>query len=111
MRRWAPLDALTARRADARSGWEGFEDRILYEMILHAIQRALTEDQRHVIILRFLEGFNLREIAAILGRDVSHIKVIQNRAIAKLRKVFESKESRTVVSLPRIGQLSKVLGI
>jgi len=35
--------------------------------------------------LRLLEDFSLNETAAILGKQVSHIKVIQNRAIAKLR--------------------------
>ena len=59
---------------------------MLYDAILKAIQDDLTEDQRHVIILRFLEGFSLQETAKIIGKAVSNVKVIQNRAITALRK-------------------------
>jgi hypothetical protein len=53
------------------------------------ISRAeLTDDQRHVIILRFLEDFSLKETAEIIGKEVNNIKVIQNRGIAKLRKAL-----------------------
>jgi RNA polymerase sigma-70 factor (ECF subfamily) len=48
----------------------------------------LTDDQRHVIILRFLEDFSLKETAEIIGKEVNNIKVIQNRGIAKLRKAM-----------------------
>jgi RNA polymerase sigma-70 factor (ECF subfamily) len=58
----------------------------------------LTDDQRHVIILRFLEGFNLNETAAILGKQVGHIKVIQNRAITKLRKALGDSGAETGIS-------------
>ncbi len=109
--RRVPLDVLTSLRPDVRSGLLRFEDQIMFEKVLDAIQHDLTDDQRHVITLRFLEEFSLRETAAILGKDVSHVKVIQNRAIAKLRKVFKSREIRTAVSLPRVRQLSKALSI
>lgn len=109
--RRASLDALTLRSSDIHSGLLGFENHILFEKILDAIQHDLTEDQRHVVILRFLEEFSLRETAAILGKEVNHVKVIQNRAIAKLRKVFESSEIRRAVSLPKIEEVSKPLDI
>jgi RNA polymerase sigma-70 factor (ECF subfamily) len=61
----------------------------MFEKVMLAIRKDLTKDQRHVIILRFLEGFNLRETAAIIGKDVTNVKVIQNRALAALRKVLD----------------------
>ena len=64
------------------------EDRILFKSIMRAIQSHLTVDQRHVIVLRFLEGFSVHETAAIIGKEESNIKVIQNRAIAALRKAL-----------------------
>jgi RNA polymerase sigma-70 factor, ECF subfamily len=109
--RRAPLDALASFSPDVRSGLLGFENHILFEKILDAIQHDLTENQRHVVILRFLEGFSLRDSAAILGKEVNHVKVIQNRAIAKLRKVFESSEIQTAVSLLKIEEVSKPLDI
>jgi RNA polymerase sigma-70 factor, ECF subfamily len=107
--RRAPLDAVTSLRSDVNSGSLSFEDKILFELILNAIEHDLNDDQRHVIILRFLEEFSLRETAAILGKDANHIKVIQSRALVKLRKAFESKEIRTALPLPKLDELSKAL--
>ncbi|HXF84404.1 MAG TPA: sigma-70 family RNA polymerase sigma factor [Anaerolineales bacterium] len=64
------------------------EERVLMEALVSAMNSVLTEDQRHVIILRFLEDFSLKETAEIIGKDVNNVKVIQNRGIAKLRKAL-----------------------
>jgi RNA polymerase sigma-70 factor (ECF subfamily) len=108
-KRRAPLEALTSLPPNARFGTLGSEDPILFESLLQAIRHNLNEDQRHVIVLRFLEGFDLRETATILGKDISHVKVIQNRAIAKLRKVLLAREIRADMSSPGIRELSKAL--
>jgi RNA polymerase sigma-70 factor (ECF subfamily) len=62
------------------------EDRALMEAVVSSMINDLSESQRHVIILRFFEDFSLRETAVIVGRNVNNVKVIQNRALAKLRK-------------------------
>jgi RNA polymerase sigma-70 factor (ECF subfamily) len=62
------------------------EDRFLLETLLSALNTDLSEIQQHVIFLRFFEDFSLRETALIIGKSVNNVKVIQNRAIAKLRK-------------------------
>jgi len=67
------------------------EDRVLFKLILQAIRNNLTEDQRHVIVLRFLEGFSVKETAVIVGKEISNVKVIQNRAIAALRKALGNR--------------------
>lgn len=64
------------------------EERVMMEALISAMNTELTEDQRHVIILRFLEDFSLKETAEIIGKEVNNIKVIQNRGIAKLRKAM-----------------------
>jgi RNA polymerase sigma-70 factor (ECF subfamily) len=64
------------------------EERVMMEALISAMNSELTEDQRHVIILRFLEDFSLKETAEIIGKEVNNIKVIQNRGIAKLRKTL-----------------------
>jgi RNA polymerase sigma-70 factor (ECF subfamily) len=109
--RQAPLDALTLPQTDVRSWRLGFEDRILFDIVLRAIEHELTDDQRHVIILRFLEDFSLRETAAILGKEPGHIKVIQSRAIAKLRKVIEYDKPRTTSSVPGTRRFSRALSV
>lgn len=87
-RRSAPLEIADSSRNDLHSGSSSLEDQMMLDVILKVIQKDLTEDQRHVIVLRFLEGFSLNETAEVLGKEVSHIKVIQNRAIAKLRRII-----------------------
>jgi RNA polymerase sigma-70 factor (ECF subfamily) len=58
----------------------------MMEALLASMNTELSEDQRLVIILRFLEDFSLKETAEIIGKDVNNVKVIQNRGIAKLKK-------------------------
>src|SRR5512142_96549 len=90
-RREAPLEAVDFIRQDGSATLMGLEDRMLFESVILAIKNHLTEDQRHVIILRFLEGFSLRETAEIIGKEVYNVKVIQNRGVAKLRKALGYK--------------------
>lgn len=87
--REVPLDEVDAFRHDNTSVYLKVENRMLFERVILAIRKDLTKDQRHVIILRFLEGFSLRETASIIGKDVGNVKVIQNRALAKLRGALE----------------------
>ena len=70
------------------SSQPGSETRMVFETVLQAIRDELSISQRHVIVLRFLEGFNVQETADILGKSESSVKVTQNRAIAALRKVL-----------------------
>ena len=62
------------------------DERGTMEALLASMNTELSEDQRIVIILRFLEDFSLKETAEIIGKDVNNVKVIQNRGIAKLKK-------------------------
>jgi RNA polymerase sigma-70 factor (ECF subfamily) len=90
-RREAPLETAEFLRRDGQSHISRLEDQILFENVVRIIKNQLTEDQRHVIVLRFLEGFSLRETADIIGKEVYNVKVIQNRGVAKLRKALNHK--------------------
>jgi RNA polymerase sigma factor (sigma-70 family) len=56
--------------------------------LISALQNNLTELQQHVIVLRFLEGFNTQETAMIINRKANLVRAIQNRGLAKLRKAL-----------------------
>ena len=57
--------------------------------------RLLTPDQRQVILLQFVEGWDLAEVAASLNKPAGAIKALQHRAIAALRKMLmEEEESK-----------------
>jgi len=87
--RWAPIEVVDATETTGYSTSVSTEERMLFEIALRAIRNDLTDDQRHVIILRFMEGFSLKETAAIIGKKVGNVKVIQNRAMAALRQALD----------------------
>lgn len=64
------------------------DERVMMEALLLSMNTELSEDQRLVVILRFLEDFSLKETAEIIGKDVNNVKVIQTRGIAKLKKAM-----------------------
>jgi len=55
------------------------------ELVREAILR-LRDEQRQVIILRFIEDLDYREVSEIIGKSVAAIRVIQHRALNALRK-------------------------
>lgn len=87
--RAAPLEKVDLQKPDGFSTHLDAENRIIFEAIQRAIREFLTDDQRHIVILRFLEGFSLQETAKIVGKDINNVKVIQNRAIAALRRALD----------------------
>lgn len=109
--RRAPLEAAAALPHDGQAVVLQVEEELSIRQILHAIQHDLTDDQRNVIILRFLEQFSLRETAAIMGKSVEHVKVIQNRAIAVLRRSLEYSGLRKTVPSSRVGDFSSAIGV
>lgn len=109
--RRVPLETADSLQQAAHSASRRFEDQVMFQQVLHAIRHDLTDDQRHVVILRFLEDFSLRETAAIIGKEVNHVKVIQNRAVAKLRQSLDHKGIRKTVASRSISNLSEALGI
>jgi len=66
-------------------------DDSLPPQVLLFLTTDLTAVQRHVLLLRYLEDFSLNETALIVGKSVSNVKVIQNRAITKLRSQVDLK--------------------
>jgi len=89
--RTAPLDIAESFLEDEKSLPTQVEDNALLEELQVAINRDLTEEQRHVIILRFQEEFSLQETAEIVGKNVNAVKALQNRAVEKLRHSMNAK--------------------
>ncbi|HSL30376.1 MAG TPA: sigma-70 family RNA polymerase sigma factor [Anaerolineales bacterium] len=108
-KRRAPIEAAALLPRDHYSAFLAVEDQILYKQILHVFQQELTEDQRHVILLRFLEEFSLRETASILSKTVENVKVIQLRALARLRQCLRPRHGKTLTS-PQVRRVAKASG-
>jgi RNA polymerase sigma-70 factor (ECF subfamily) len=55
---------------------------------LQVALKHLTDEQRQVIVMKFIEGFDNRSVGRIMGRSEGAIKSLQHRALAALRRVL-----------------------
>jgi len=63
-------------------------ERALERGQLQVALKHLTDEQRQVIVLKFIEGFDNRSVGRIMGRSEGAIKSLQHRALASLRRVL-----------------------
>jgi RNA polymerase sigma-70 factor (ECF subfamily) len=68
----------------------GIEEDIEQRAMLYQLVETLPDDQRRVIIRRFVGQKSLREIATELGRSQGAIKQLQLRALQNLRERIRS---------------------
>jgi RNA polymerase sigma factor (sigma-70 family) len=67
------------------------QERHLDQACLVRAMPALTESQRQVILLRFVQGLSHAETARVLGKTENATKVIQHRALQALRRALEAE--------------------
>ena len=53
---------------------------------------TLPKDLRAVVVLRFIDGLPAREVGVILGLSEGNVRIMQLRALRKLRKVLEDEK-------------------
>lgn len=53
--------------------------------------QALTDEQKDVILLRFIEGMPARQVAEILGKPEGAVRALQRRGLKALSRVFVTK--------------------
>jgi len=84
------------RRQRRESGAEVPETPVLAASAAEAVAlqalARLTAEQREVVVLRFVEGYELREVAALTNRSVVAVKALQHRALQQLRAILEAEE-------------------
>ena len=71
---------------------ESLETLTLNQLDHVALRKALmqlTDEQSHVIILRFIEERSLRETAEVMGRTEGAIKALQHRALNTLGRLLQ----------------------
>jgi RNA polymerase sigma-70 factor (ECF subfamily) len=88
--------------------------RLELQQLQHDLREAisqLTPDQQQVIVLRFGEGRKLRDIGRLMGKSEGSVKLLQFRAINRLRTLldnqgkreYEAQEVRTIRKVPAPG--------
>jgi len=84
---------------DSQSPDDMVANRLALNEIMDAAQN-LPDAQRQVITLRFAAGLSVAETARAMNKGEGNVKVIQHKAIAKLRETVRSKakarEEKTV---------------
>jgi RNA polymerase sigma-70 factor (ECF subfamily) len=76
-------DVVAAAAADDPA--DAFGARATRALVRQAILQ-LKPERREVILLRYIEGFTVAEVAAALGKTDNNVRVIQHRALADLRR-------------------------
>ena len=66
---------------------EAWQDR---EIRIAMVQ--LTDEQQHVLALRFSEDRSLEETAKLMGKTIGAVKTLQFRALASLRRILEGRK-------------------
>ena len=61
--------------------------------ILRTVLSQLTDEQRQVIILRVIGGWQPSEIAQLLNRTIDSVKSLQYRAIQSMRRYLEREDT------------------
>ncbi len=74
--------------ASMQIGPQTLAERALDRGQLQLALKYLTDEQRQVIVLKFIEGFDNASVARILGRSDGAIKSLQHRALNSLRRVM-----------------------
>jgi RNA polymerase sigma-70 factor (ECF subfamily) len=79
------------------------------ERVRHALLE-LTEEQRQVIVLKFLEGMSNAEVAEITSKTVGAVKALQHRGLEALRaqltvpqEPVSARWSREQAAVPSLG--------
>jgi RNA polymerase sigma-70 factor (ECF subfamily) len=83
-----PLKERERLVAEAVDPEEAARRSLMQDRLVAAIAH-LTEDQRQVIILKFIEGLDNKTTAQILSKSVGAVKSLQHRALAALRRILE----------------------
>lgn len=86
-KRVAPLEIAESAEGETKSIPAQAEEAMQIEALSAAMEH-LSDDQRNVVVLRFQEGFSLKETAKIVGKNVNAVKALQNRGVNKLRDVM-----------------------
>ena len=75
-----PLDAVAVRAGWGRDPDDAWTDRIAAAQVVERGFRALSPDDREVLVLRDLEGFGNEEVAELLGLSLAAVKSRVHRA-------------------------------
>lgn len=81
-----PTEALSDSTPDATASVHSQVDVREQNRLVQNALAQLTDEQQHVLALRFGQGYSLEETAAILKKNANAVKALQFRALASLQR-------------------------
>lgn len=81
-----PVEALSETMADRGPGIHAEIDSREQNRLVQGAMAQLTEEQQHVLALRFGQGYSIEETAALLKKNINAVKALQFRALASLQR-------------------------
>jgi RNA polymerase sigma-70 factor (ECF subfamily) len=89
-RRWQPEEEVPEPPGAAESSAEDQAFRALSSQSMFDLIDGLSDEQRDVLILKFVFDFSNAEAATVLDKTEGAIKSLQHRALASLQKQMQS---------------------
>jgi RNA polymerase sigma-70 factor (ECF subfamily) len=83
-RRWVPIEQAEGMSEQRQDPAVMIEQKLTVECVERAL-RQIDPAQQEVVVLRFLIGLSLREVAAALDKSVAAVKSLQHRGLIALR--------------------------
>ncbi|MFS8098051.1 sigma-70 family RNA polymerase sigma factor [Lentzea alba] len=87
------LEVTTAELQDNREETGGPEQEVMTEATNAELLRCVSQlgdDQRECIVLRFIEGKSVSEVAQLMDRNEGAVKALQHRAVRRLAQILPS---------------------
>jgi len=73
---------------------QSFEEKVIDRMAIESALSKLTEKQRQVMILKYIEQLNNPRIAEILGKTTSAVKALERRALNELKDIILLQQTK-----------------
>jgi RNA polymerase sigma-70 factor, ECF subfamily len=89
-RRWQPEEEVPEPEGSAESSAEDEAFKLLSSQSMFDLIESLSDEQRDVLILKFVFDFSNQETATVLDKTEGAIKSLQHRALASLQKQMAS---------------------
>jgi RNA polymerase sigma-70 factor (ECF subfamily) len=90
--RLRPLDEADESRLVSENPVDVAEGRLSWAE-LQGLLGELTDEQRQVIVLKFIENLDNNEVAQVIGKSEGSVKALQHRALRSLRRLMEKRGS------------------
>jgi RNA polymerase sigma-70 factor (ECF subfamily) len=81
-----PIEALSESMPDRGASIHSEIDAREQNRLVQGALARLTDEQQHVLALRFGQGYSIEETASLLKKNINAIKALQFRALASLQR-------------------------